>query len=801
MPAFLHQLVASFQFRAAARTLLRRPAFVVPALVTLALGTSVTTTVFTVADTVLIKPLPYPDADRLVTVYEASDTNPGQTALIAPARLLDWNRLNRTFTIISGSYSENVTDTSGTEPERLAGRRVAPAFFAVFGVDAMLGRTFSADEERFGGPRAAVLSHPFWQRRYGGDPNVLGRALVIGNSEYVIVGVMRPHFEIGAVDVWLPVQLSPGLLGARNARFVNGIGRLRPGISVEQGRDDLDRVQRELAAQFPQTDRGWTAAVADLKGVRVGEHSRRLALAVAAVGLLWLIAITNVSGLVLVETTRRSREHAMRRALGASRARIAGVVIQEVLVLAMTAAAFGALIAYWALQYVKLTFVMVPRIGELAFDWRALLFAAVTSTVAALVCGLIPALTSTRGAEIQDVSRAPRGATRTRHRLQQSLVVAQVALGVVLCASALLLARSYANLTRVDVGFTADGVVAFHVAARWDEDRTRIGRLQEAIVDNLEQLPGVDAAGMTSSLPVGGAPWRRSASVEGFSRSEAGDTLTVGQRTVSAGYLQALQVPLLAGDWCPRFGRTDGPRTVLVNEALARRVADAPRLLGQRLSLTELGATYTIVGVIGNVAEDGPAVAASPYTYMCAHPGDWPDPEYVVRATHPDAVLAQLRATIRDIDPSRAVFSIRPLADVLASATDQPRNSMGLMTGFASAAMLLAATGLYGLFTLVVAERRRELGVRLALGAVPRQLVQLVCKGAGRLLAFGMLVGLAFTVGAGRWLQSLLFGISPWDGVTLVGTIFLLTAVSAIAVAIPAARAAHVSPSEALSGD
>jgi putative ABC transport system permease protein len=792
------QLRGILQLRVAVRALRRRPAFVMATLATFVLGTAVTTTVFTVVDTVLIKPLPYDDPDRLVTIYEASEANPGQTSLIAPARLADWNRLNRAFSLISGSYAESVTDTSATYPERLAGRRVAPSYFQVFGVDAILGRTFSSDEERSGGARAAVLSDGFWTRRYARDPRVLGRSLIIGNSNHVIVGVMPANFEIGPTDVWLPAQFSAGMLQARNARFLNGIGRLRPDISIAQANDDLARVQRELGAQFPKTDQGWTAALGDLKGFRVGsQHRARLWLAFAAVALLWLIALSNVSGLVLVETHRRSREMAMRTALGASRARIVSLVFPETLLLAIAGAALGTAVSYWALQYVKLTFVMIPRISELVLDWRALSFAAATNAVAALVSGLIPALNATRGARIQEVSHGVRGTTVASHTLQRSLVVAQVALSVLLCGSALLLARSYANLTRADVGFSADRVVAFHVAARWDEDRKRVGQLQQDIVEALERLPGVEAVGVANFLPAGGAPWRREALVEGLRLSESRDTLDVGQRTVSAGYLKAIQVPLLAGDWCPAF-RSEAPPSVMVNAAFAQRFADPAALVGQRLRVTEFAQTYTIVGIVGNVAEDGPAIAASPYTYQCARPGDWPDPEYVVRAKNAEAIVGELRMMIRGIDTGRAVFSIRPMSEILASATAQPRLSMGLVGGFAAAAMLLVATGLYALFTLVVGETRREMGVRLALGASPRQLVRLVCAGAGRLLVVGMLVGVVLMVGAGRWLQNLLFGISAVDAVAFAGALLTLIVVSTLAIGIPALRAARVLPSEAL---
>jgi putative ABC transport system permease protein len=793
----------SMQFRSALRSLGRRPTFALAALMTLTLGTSATVTVFTVVASALIKPLPYPDADRLVMLYEASAEDRTRTTLIAPAKLVDWNQMNRTFEAVSGFYGESVTDTSGSDPERLNGRRVAPAFFTVYGVQPLLGRTFSEEEERFQGSGAAVLTEAFWQRRFARDSRALGRSLVIGNRPFTIVGVMPASFAAGNIDVWLPAQTSPGLLRARQARFYNGIGRLKASVSVTEARDDLDRVQRELGARFPQSDQAWTSSVVDLKDFRVGDQRRRLWFAFAAVMLLWLIAITNVSGLVLVETHRRARELAVRTALGASRARTVLVVLHDVIVLSAISVVLSTVLSYWAIDYVRATFVMLPRVSELALDWRAIVFAAATTTVATLACGIIPALGVTRRPLLQSMTRGGRGTTGVLHRPQRALVVAQVSLSVLLCAASALLARSYHNLTRVDLGLSADDVVTFHVAARWDEDRKRLGQMQQEIVDGLLNQPGVEAAGLTSFLPAASAPWRHAVTIDGATTGAIGG-VTAGQRIISTGYLQALRVPLLAGNWCRAFGSDAGaPRTALINRRLAEAFGSAPDLIGKRIRFSELPGAwdFTIAGVIGDVAEDGPSVAPSPYLYACAQPGDWPDPEYVVRANDAGAVISSLRALVRGIDSGRAVFSVRRVSDVLSAAVDQPRLSTGLVTAFAAVALLLAATGLYGLFALVVSETRREMSVRLALGATPQHLFRLVCAGAGRLLLVGIAFGFVLTVGASRWLRSQLFGIEPLDPLTLVAATIVLLLVSAIAVGIPALKAARVVPSEALAGE
>jgi putative ABC transport system permease protein len=795
-------LLALLDWRAlgrSARALRRRPAFALTAILTLALGTAATTALFSVVDTVLVKPLPYPDPDQLVTVMEASRSATAKVSLVAPVRLEDWNEMNRTMTALAGIYTENVTDTSGSNAERLDARRVTPRFFKVYGAAPLVGRTFLDGEEIFGGPLAAVLSESYWSRRFGRDPAVTSQALHIGGQVYPIVGVMPASFTSATIDVWLPAQLAPYVGGLREARFLSGIGRLKPGVTAAQAQDDLDRAERELAVRFPNTDKDWATAVASLKTARIGDRAQQLWLLFGAVGLLWCIALANVAALVLVEMRRRQRELAVRAALGASRGRIIGGVLQEVLFICIVAGALGAAGSVWMVGAIRATFVTLPRINELHVDGRALAFAAVTSALASLLCGWAPAVLATRRL-IADLTRGGRGVAGGAHRLQRILVVAQVALSVLLCVSATLLVRSYDNLTRVDSGFSAAGDVTFHVGARWDEDRTAVGHLQERLVAALSAQPGVEAVGITNFLPLLGATLRYQVKVAGVAGTDPNGFVTAGARTVSAGYLAALKVPIVAGASCPAF-RFDpkAPSTVLVNQQFLDRFAKGENLVGRQLTFAQYPQTpATIVGIVANVSEDGPAADAVPYTYTCANPGNWPDPEYVVRVADPDRFAASLRPLVRQVDAGRAVFGLRRLADALDAAVDAPRMTAGLTSLFAATALTLAAIGLYGLFMLVVSESRREIGVRLALGAAPAQMIGLVCASAGRLLVFGVGLGLVLTVGAGRILGGLLYGVTTHDTSTLVGSSLMLALVSAAAITIPAIRAARVPPTEAL---
>ncbi|MFI5177732.1 MAG: ADOP family duplicated permease [Vicinamibacterales bacterium] len=783
-------------WRQAARSLVRRPGFALAAVITLSLGVAIATTLFSVVDLVLIRPLPYPNGDRLVAVWEASPSTQQNASLIAPGRLEEWNRMSQAFDGLAASYTENVTDTSGSDPERLNGRRVTPRFFAVYGMPTLAGRTFTAEEERFGGPGAVVISEGLWTRRFGRDPRVLGRALRFGGADFLIVGVMPAAFTSAAIDVWLPAQFAPGMLSQREARFLTGVGRLKPGLTPAQGAADLAAVERRLAEQFPKTDEGWAATVQDLKDLRVGDHRRGLWLVFAAVILLWLISVANVAGLVLVQVHRRARELAIRAALGASRLRIVGAVLREGLMVAVTGGAIGAALAAWLVRLLPQVFATLPRVNELALDRRALMFSGAASLVAALVFSLWPALVATRGSLAASVHGGGRGTAGGRHRLQRTLVVAQVALSVLLAGSAALLIRSYSRLSHVDSGFDASGVVTFHVGARWDEDRTPVGHLQERLIASLEALPHVSSAGLTNFLPATGATLRFQVSVAGLSGTDANGAMPAGERTVNSDYLRTLRVPLVEGEWCPPL-RTDfnAPGRVMVNQRFVHVYGQGQHLVGRDLRFAQSGSQpNTIVGVVGDVAEDGPGTPAMPYVYACLSAGAWPDPEYVARTSDPRAFAADLRRIVRELDSTRAVFGLTPLDAVVDAALDQPRLNAELLGVFAASAGLLAAIGLYSLFMLLVGERTREIAVRLALGAGRGEIVRLVAAGAARLLGIGLGLGLAMTLAGGQFLRALLFDASPADLPALGASVAALAVLAAGAVAIPALRAARVTP-------
>jgi len=795
-------------WKLALRSLIRRKGFVAAVVAILALGIGANTAVFSVVDAVLLKPLPFPDSERLVTVLEASPSKSEPESLIAPARLADWNRMNHTFDGIAASYTENVTDTSGDEPERLAGRRVSPGYFRVFGTNPLYGRTFTPDEDVAGGPSSAVIGYALWTRRYHHSPGAIGRRLIVQGKGYTIVGVMPKEFQTTNIDVWIPAQTPPFLMRIREARFYSGVGRMKPGVSIAQAHDDLASVQRQLGEQFPQTDKGWSALVRGLKEARIGEYRKTLLFVFGAVAMLLLIAVANIAGLMLTQLQRREREMAIRSSIGASRTQILGAVMREILLMAALGVALGCALAAWLVEAAGEVFTTLPAPGGFQLGWRALAFAALAGAGAAMLCGLLPALQATRASLSAILAQAGRGGSGGRHQWQRGLVTGQVALTVLLLASAGLMLRSYYNLAHVDLGFDANRTVTFHMGAAWDEDRTRIGQMQEALVDRLERTPGVDAAGFANFLPASGATLRYQVALVETAQTGETDKITTGERSITKGYLKAIGAPILAGSDCPDLRTLAAPPPkALVNRRFVEQFANGRNLVGQHLRFVQDRVTpdaqpIEIVGVAGDLREDALNVAPGPYLYVCISPGGWPDPEYVVRAQGSPGPLEQaIRPIAHQIDPTRAVFGVKTVPEVLNESLDEPRLKSRVVTVFALAAMLLASVGLYSLATLVVTARTREIGVRMTLGAEPRQIVGQLVSGVARLLAIGVAAGLLLTWMANRVLRSLLFGVNAMDSLTLAGAVLTLAIVAAVATFVPARRAARIDPLAAIRGE
>ncbi|MFI5228235.1 MAG: ADOP family duplicated permease [Gemmatimonadales bacterium] len=784
----------------AARTLARRPGFAIGAIVIIAAGIAATTGVFSIVDSSVLKPLPYPHPDRLVQVMEANPKKGQAIGLLAPGRLEDWNRLDHTFTAIAGSYAENVTETSGDLPVRLASRRVSPRYFGVFGVPAEIGRTFAAPEELSGGPSVVVISEHLWADRFQRRASVLTQRLIFGGVSYAIVGVMPESFAARGVDLWIPAQLTSFLMQARDARFMTGVGRMKPGVTIAAAQRDLARVQNELGEEFPKTDKDWSASVTDLKANRVGQYRDPLIFILGAVGLLLVVALANIAGLMLTQLQRRAGELAIRGFLGASRMRVVAGVVQEVLILAGVAVLLAIAADMALLRLAPAALTSLPRTAGLSIDWRALVVASLGGVAAALVCGAIPAWRATRGGTAATVSRSGRGISSDT-RSQRLLVGGQIALATLLLSSTGLMLRSYYNLTHVDPGFDASHTATFHVGAGWDEDRVKVGQMQEQFLSALANIPGVTAVGFTNFLPASNATLRYQVRMQTVARAEGTpdqDQLTVGERSVTRGYFKAMGAHVLAGTGCPAFANaTDSLPKALVNRQFVKAYANGENVVGRyvRIVQNQSGSPFEIVGVVNDIREDNLRTDAVPYLYACLAPGDWPDPEYVVRtAGNPHALFAPIRSAIHDVRSSRAVFGVMTVDESLAASLDETRLETQMITAFGVGAVALAVIGLYGLVALAVTTRRREIGIRIALGAEPRRMVEELVTRVGWIVAGGTAVGLVMTAIAQRQLAAMVFGVAPLDPATLLVAVAVLVVAAGVATLIPASRAASVDP-------
>ncbi len=786
------------QLRSASRSLLRRPALAAAVIATLTLGIGANSAIFSAVDAVLLEPLPYPNPDRLVSVYESNLARRQSTQLVAPGRLEEWNRMNQTFLGLAASYFENMTDTTAALPERVEAMRVSPRFFAVLGVPAAIGRTLNSQEELFGGPRAAVLSDVFWRKRFEANPLVVGQSLILGGASYTIVGIMPPSFRYpkATTEVWLPTQAPEMFLKARGARLYTAIGRLKPGVTPEQGQADLSAVEARLAVQYPQTDAGWAAAVVPLKEEQVGGVRRSLWLLLGAVLLVLLAACGNVACLMLADATRREHEIAVRLALGASRMRVVAQLLLEGAMLAFAGSCLGLLVAHWGLDLLRSMATQLPRADELGIDVRIVVFTLTIGVMTTVLFALAPALQATRSAVATRLGHG-RGQIGGRQRLQRTLVATQVALAIVLLAGAGLLVRSFSRLQQVSPGFDPTGVLTFRISSQWTESTAATMSRHLRTMERLNKVPGVASSAFSIVLPAGADFPPIEFTIAG---RDAREHLFSTSRSVSAAYFSTLHIPVLQGGVC-RDDPAKPFRQVVVTRAWADRFFPGESPIGHFIEPLSLAgqAPQEIIAVVGDVRENGLTKEPPALMYGCGLQPYWPDPFFLVR-TDParPATVRAIREALREIEPKRAMYSIRLLADTLTESISQQRLNTVLLVLFAATALLLAAVGLYGVMSQFVSARQREIGVRMALGARPAHILSTVVGQAAAVTAVGILVGIAGAFALARSMATLVFGVSTRDPVTFVAVPLLLTIVAAAATILPARRAARVDPMLAL---
>lgn len=802
----------------AARALRRQPVFAAVVVATLALAIGANTALYAVVDAVLLRPLPWDGSDRLVRLYEVDRTQDGRRDYASIPTFRDWGEAD-SLASAGAWWTPEVTVSGGGEAERVLGALTSASLFEVLRAAPALGRVYGPDEDRPGGPSVVVLSDGLWRRRFGGDPEVLGRSLTVGGRPATIVGVMPPGFGFPTprTELYLPLQRPRErgpVMGTpwRGFRIVSVVGRLADGVGLAAARAELGGVARGIERAHPDTNAGWGVEVLPLLDDRVGDVRPGLLALLAAVALVLLVACANVSGLTLARAQARSRELAIRAALGASRARLIRPLVLESLLLAALGGALGVAVGAAGLRLlVAARPEGLPRVEGIALDARVLGFALLATVVSALASGLIPALRAS-SADPQETLRAgTAGAGRGpgQVRARRALVVLELALTVTLLVGAALLGRSFARLLAIDPGFSTAGVDAVALVelprSRY-QDPDRVAAFYAALLEGLRADPGVEAAGLSLAVPldreagffVAQTPFRTPGT------GEAARHPSAPLHVVSPGFFEALGVPLLRGRLFDDRDVRGRPGVALVNEAFARRHLPGLDPVGRRLS-HELVLTpgepadREIVGVVGDVRFDALEREAPPQIYLPYAQTPWTAAHVLVRGSGgPRPLAAALRRAVASIDAEVAVSLPGPLSATAAAAVSAPRLRAELLGGFGALALLLAALGLYGLLASGVAARVREIGVRVALGARRRDVTGMIVREGMALVALGSLLGLGVAAALARLVAGLLYGVTPADPLSWVGAPVVLAGVAWLACEIPARRAAGQDPVRAL---
>lgn len=800
-------------FRYAVRTLRRRPAFTLAAVLTLAIGVGGTTTVFSVVKTVVLDPLPYADVDRLVMIW---GTNAERNVTAAPVFLVDavdWREEIDELASIALVRGSSATLGGDELPESLSAARVTANVFDVLGVQPWLGRAFTERETVPGSADVVLLSDGFWSRRFARDPEMVGRSILLDEAPHTIVGVMPEGFAVpldlagGNVrDIWLPLAVDAGQ-APRSNRAVRAVARLASGVTLAQGQAALDVVAGELARRFPQSNAGWGARLESVRDVVVGDARVMLLLALGASGFVLLLACANVANLLVARSVARRREFAIRASLGARRGRLTRQQLTETCGLALIGGGIGVLFAYWATGLIVcLSPGSIPRLESVGVDVRVLLFALVASLVTGVMSGALPALLGSTGRQLESL-RDPSARTSGEHsprRMIGGLVVLQITLALALGVGAGLLGRSFAALLDVDAGFDPSRVVAALLVlppARYPSAESRAAFTEDAI-ERLSVLPGVERVGAVNFLPLSGAntvDWFTLQSQPTLRGAEQPDAQF---RAVSAGYFQTLRIPIRRGRGLSD-AEVDAARPVaVINEAMARRYWPGMDPIGARIkrgSPDADGPWFEIIGVAGNVRHGGPRDEPAPEWYVPHSLDPYSLRALVLRATsNPAALVQSVRATVADIDPQQTLLRIQPMPVMFSGLVAEPRFSLFVIAGFASLALLLAAVGIYSMASYSVAMRERELAVRVALGARPVDVTWLALREAARFTAWGVGLGALTALATSRFLTSQLFEVNATDPATFGGVAAGLAAVAMLASYLPARRAARVDPMESL---
>ena len=799
------------------RMLARHPGFTVIAVLTLALGIGANTAIFSVVNAELLRPLPFRDSGRLVRVWETNSRMGTMSDSISYPDFSDWQSQNKVFEKIGAYTNASYTLTGVEQPAHLEGQAVSAELISLLGATPELGRAFLPGEDE---PHhhVAVLSHRLWKEHFGGDPGIIGRAITLDNSGYTVVGVMPASFEFPLqrqpVEIWTTFSSlqessdgTPPITQVRGAHFILGIARLKPGVTLAQAQSAMDVIASGLQKQYPDSNKYFGVRLLPEQDELTGAIRPALFVLLVAVGLVLLIACVNVANLLLARATARAREIAIRAALGAGRSRVVRQLLTESFLLALLAGLLGVVLAGWGIDaLVRLSPEDLPRIGEIHLDGHVLAFTAILSVLTAMLFGLVPALQVTRPNLVDALKESAQSTTAGmhRHRLRSSLVIVEMALALVLLVSAGLLIRSLVRLQNVSPGFNAHNVMASDIDLPDDKfSNTKKVQFLHDLMPRVKALPGVTSAAAIVPLPMSGNEFQVAVEIEGRPTAKS-DELNSSVRVITEDYFHTMQIPLLQGREFREQDGTDAATVLIVNESLARKFFPGENPIGKHIrpGISTDGKPSRmreIVGVVGNVKYRDLSADWTPESYIPYAQLPFGAMTIVARAANdPYALAKPIAEAVGSVDHDVPAHQARTVEDYLYGTVAVPRFNTFLLGVFAGLALVLTAVGLYGVISYSVAQRTHEIGIRMALGAEPRDMLRLVVGQGLRLALVGVGLGVVAALFLTRYLSTLLFGVDSTDPISFSGVILLLLSVVLLACYIPARRAMRIDPMVAL---
>jgi putative ABC transport system permease protein len=793
--------------RFAFRQLCKSPGFTFTAALTLALGIGANTAIFSVINSVLLRPLPYPQSERLLVAWDNNPEKSVDHSSLSPAKLAELREQTRSFQSLAGYYLDDQNLVLPNETESLSAARTTGPFFQTLGIAPSLGRTFTEADAKNGAPGVVILSHACWKQRFAGDPQIIGRQIELGQKSCTVVGVMPRDFTFPRdVALWTPAAFADFFFQApsgRLSRFVTAIGRLKPNVTPAQAEAEVAALGARIAQQHPTSDRGWKIELVSLYEQTIGSTRAALLCLLGAVCLVLLIACVNVASLQLMRAEARRREMAVRLALGAGRRQLVRQLLLESVVLALVGGLAGILIAYWGIDLlVAASDARIPRLGEIRVDGFVLFFTLCLATATGLLSGLAPALEASRtdlDTTLRESGLRAAGSQRS-NRLRSFFLVGEIGLALLLALSAGLLIESLLRVERVDPGFRRENVLTMKLALPWTQVE-KSSAFYDRVLQRVSELPGVQSVGSINFLPFDTSSNPMSFTVEG--RPEAAAQSSLAEfRVVSGGYFRALGIPLHAGRTFTEGDMADAAPVAMVNEKFVRQFFPNENPIGQHLHFAgrfQSERPTTIVGLVSAIHHAGLDQAPVAEMYFPYRQNPWPSQAIVIRtAITPEEMIATLQRVLFEIDPSHSAFDIKTMEQRLDRSVAERRFNTRVLALFALVALALAAVGIYGVISYDVSQRTKEIGIRMALGADRVSVLRLVVGRGFRLAVLGILVGIGTALTTGKFLASLLFGVSANDKFTIFVTGLLVLLIALVASWIPARRASGISPMEAL---